>query len=226
MLKNTEMLYRKAKEFQEKRAKLVSDYEEGLEKLKRYEGSAGYIEEVSKRQGEFLRALSELQREYRAEFSSILLSMRDGLGKRTVAPPTNEQLNILKLLDMRRTIKQDELDRVAQLVKDNAIAIGLVQETARRSGILKSYLHLSAEMGDEEASALLRSLKTNLEDFLLYDTPKVGRASNRYNLEHYGAPERKLQKRPLFNSIEECYSSLAGLDGEGLKRFSEAVDNN
>lgn len=224
-MKNTEKLYKTVKEYQDKRAKLVSDYEEGLKKLESYKGSAGYTAEVTKRQGEFLSSLSELQRAYRAEFSATILNMRDALGKRTASPPSNEQLNILKLLDMRKSVTEEELDRVAQLVKDNVIAIGLVQETARRNGILKSYLHLTEEMGDDEAQSLLRSLSRNFEDFLLYDTPKMGRASNSYNKERYGTPERELKKRPLINSIEECYSSLAGLSEDGLRRFSQAVDN-
>ena len=224
MIKNTEVFYARAKQFQDKRAQLVSDYEKKLDSLKKYEGSKGYQEDLEKLQKAHSEDLKSLQDEYRVSLRTILKGMDEALSRRKVNPPTNDQLNLIHLLKMRDKVSREELDRVAEMVKDNGIAMGVIQEVARANGIMKNYESMCSEMSSSYAQKVINGISDGLEDWLQYDTPRAGRIANKYFNEKYGTPERELQKRPLFEDMGGCFSDLAGLDHDGLKLFSEAVD--
>ena len=224
MIKNTEAFYARARQYQDKRAQLVSDYEKKLESLKKYEGSKGYQEDLEKLKKAHSDDLTALQDEYRASLKTILKGMEDALSRRKVNPPTNDQLNLIHLLKMRDKVSQEELDRVAEMVRDNGIAMGVIQEVARANNIMKNYESMCSEMSSSYAQKVIKGMSDGLEDWIMYDTPRAGRLANQYYHEHYGTPERELQKRPLFEDMAGCFEDLAGLDHDGLKLFSEAVD--
>lgn len=224
MIKNTEAFYTRAKQYQDKRAQLVSDYEKKLESLERYKGSTGYQKEVKKLQKTHNDTLAALQDEYRKSLSTILKGMDQVISNRKINPPTNEQLNVIQLLKMRDKVSMEELDRVAELVKDNGIAMGLIQELAHENKVIKNYNAMCTEMSSQYASEVINGIRNGLEDWIQYDTSRAGRLDNHYHNQHYGTPERELPKRPLFEDMAGCFSDLAGLDRDGLKLFSEAVD--
>lgn len=225
MIKNTEAFYIRAKEFQTKRAELVSGYEKKLESMKKYEGSQGYQEDLEKLQKDHKEALTALQNEYRQSLNTILGGMMDAVGRRKVNAPTNDQLNLIHLLKMKKKVTAEELDRVAEMVKDNGIAMGIISEIAHENEIMgRNYLGMCKEMSSQTASDVVRGIRDGLEDWLQYDTGRAGRLANKYYAEKYGSSERELPKRPLFEDMDGCYKDLAGLDHAGLQLFSEAVD--
>lgn len=226
MIRNTEAFYARAKQFQDKRTQMVSDYEKKLDSMKRYEGSKGYQEDLEKLQKAHREDLKALQNEYRASLRTILKGMNEALSRRKINPPTNDQLNLIHLLKTRDKVSRGELDRVAEMVKDNGIAMGVIQEVARANGIMKNYESMCTEMSSSYAQRVINGISDGLEDWLQYDTKKVGRIAQRYHAEHYSSPvdERALPKRELFKDKAGCYSDLAGLDHDGLRLFSEAVD--
>ena len=203
MIKNTEVFYARAKQFQDKRAQLVSDYEKKLDSMKRYEGSKGYQEDLEKLQKAHSEDLKALQDEYRVSLRTILKGMDEALSRRKVNPPTNDQLNLIHLLKMRDKVSREELN-----------------------GIMKNYESMCSEMSSSYAQKVINGISDGLEDWLQHDTKRAGRIAQKYQAEHYGAPvdERALPKRELFEDMAGCFSDLAGLDHDGLKLFSEAVD--
>ena len=225
MIKNTEAFYIRAKEYQTKRAELVSDYEKKLQSLKKYEGSKGYQKDLEKLQKDHSEALTALQGEYRQSLNTILGGMMDAVGRRKINAPTNDQLNLIHLLKMKKKVTAEELDRVAEMVKDNGIAMGIISEIAHENEIMgRNYLAMCKEMSSQTASDVIRGIKDGLEDWIMYDTGRAGRLANKYYADKYGTPERELPKRPLFEDMDGCYRDLAGLDHAGLQLFSEAVD--
>lgn len=224
MIRNTEAFYVKAKEYQTKRAELVSDYESKLQSLKRYEGGKEYKRDLEKLQKAHKEALTALQDEYRKSLRTIMDGMSESISRRKVNPPTNEQLNALHLLTMRDKVSGEELDRVAEMVKGNGVAMGVIQEIARKNGIYKNYNALCTEMSSDYASSVLNGMRGSLEDWIMYDTVRAGRVANKIYADKYGAPEKKVRKRPLFEDMDGCYKDLAGLDHDGLQLFSGAVD--
>ena len=107
MIKNTEAFYTRARQFQDKRAQLVSDYEKKLDSMKKYEGSKGYQEDLEKLQKAHREALTALQDEYRSSLRTILKGMDEALSRRKINAPTNDQLNLIHLLKMRDKVSQD-----------------------------------------------------------------------------------------------------------------------
>ena len=165
MIKNTEAFYTRARQFQDKRAQLVSDYEKKLDSMKKYEGSKGYQEDLEKLQKAHREALTALQDEYRSSLRTILKGMDEALSRRKINAPTNDQLNLIHLLKMRDKVSQEELDRVAEMVKDNGIAMGIIQEVARSNGIMKNYESMCSEMSSSYAQKVINGISDGLEDW-------------------------------------------------------------
>lgn len=224
MISNTEAFYKVAKKFQDTRAKMVSEYDGKIKSMEPYKGSSGYDKEVAALKEKHEEGLKALQDESRKELWIIMDGMDKAIDKRKINPPTNEQLNLIHLLKMREKVTEEELDRVAEMVRDNGIALGIVQEVAHENDILKNYTSLCTEMSSQMAHDVIKGMRAGLEDWILYDTGKAGRLANKYHKELYGTPERVLPKRPMFSTEEDCFMELAGLSPEHLKLFSKIVN--
>ena len=225
MLSNTDYLFHLAKEFQDLREALTSAFEASVRMKEKYKGSAGYQEEIKKLQADYDSQLSALRDEYRYKLSNALGYMSQAISKRTVKPPTNEQLLILELLKMRKKPTEEECSRAAQAVSDNPIAVKIVSEIAQEVGIMRNYDNMCPEMSTEAAMNVINTLAAGIKDFISFDTTKASRMENRIHVEHYGGEGRPLTKRALFSDKEGCYMELAKIDEETLKKFSDIVDN-
>lgn len=224
MISNTEAFYKVAKKFQDTRAKMVSEYDGKIKSMEPYKGSSGYDKEVAALKEKHEEGLKALQDESRKELWIIMDGMDKAIDKRKINPPSNDALSLIHLLKMRERVTEEELDRVAEMVRDNGIALGIVQEVAHENDILKNYTSLCTEMSSQMAHDVIKGMRAGLEDWILYDTGKAGRLANKYHKELYGTPERVLPKRPMFSTEEDCFMELAGLSPEHLKLFSKIVN--
>ena len=230
MIKNTDLFYSRAAEFQSKRKEIMDTYESTLAKLEKAKGSQLYTEETEKAAKTRDAALEALQSEYREYFRISLDAMSEANGKRGVTPPTAEQLSILQALKMRDSVTQRELDRAANSCKDNALAISVINEIAKKNGFLRGYHTETGEMSVEDADKAIESLRGSLNDFMQHDTSRAARAAQHYYGEKYGTTgnERPLAKRPLFEDKAGCFNELTpfGMSKETFTAFCEAVDGN
>lgn len=227
MIRNSELFYAKARDFQDERARLTSSYERQLKSLERFAGSAGYDEDVEKLTATHEAALKALREKYRPELQSILAAMLDAVDRRTVTAPTAEQLNLLTALQMQKKPSLDMLQRAAETVKDNPVALAVVSDIARQHGYPQSFRSLCPEMGSDEAASLIQGMQTGvLDDFLNHDTTRLSRTvRDFYNNEYGGRGEpTPLKKRPLFENRESCFHEMWGFDSDTLQRFSAIVD--
>lgn len=224
MITNTELFYTKAKQFQDKRIEIMEGYEKSRKTLDRFKGSQGYEEDLKKLDEKLEKDLADLRNEYRPGFNVILGSMLDAVGRRSVSAPTNEQINLLNVLKMKKKVTLEECQRTAEAVKDNPIAISVVTEIAHDHGIMNSFDHLCPEMSSQRASDVVKSMKSGIEDFLEHDTNRASRIAKKYYNEMYGKTEGGLTKRKLFGTKEEFYSDNMGLDADSFRQFSEIVD--
>lgn len=224
MISNTELLYVKAKQFQDKRVKIVEDYEKAFQALERFKGSQGYEDDVKSLQEKRDGELTSLIKEYRPGFHTVFGGMMDAIGRRTVSAPTNDQINLLNLLKLKKKVTLEECQRIAESVKDNPIAVSVVTEIAHDHGILQGFDHLCPEMSSQRASKIVTELKNTVEDFLQYDTTRASRLAKQYYEDRYGSVDRQLTKRRLFTDKEDFYREEVGLDRESFKQFSEIVD--
>jgi hypothetical protein len=212
------------KEYQDKRERLVKNYENGVRDLERFKGSRGYNEDLKKLTDKFEDDRKKLIEEYAPGINASLGGMLDAIGKRTVEAPTTEQVNLLNVLKMKRRVTLEELQRVAETVKGNPIALSLVTEIAQDHGIIHSFEDLNPEMSSSAASEIVQTLKDSVGDFLNYDTSKAARLAKDYHERFYGATDQELPKRETFEDKEGCFRQLCGLEGDSLKVFCEIAD--
>lgn len=223
MIKNTELLYTKLKGFQDKRAELVDAHEKRVKSLERFKGSKGYEEDLKKENEKHEAELQGLRDKYRPDIMTIFGGMVDAIGRRSVAAPTSEQINLLHVLKMKRKVTLEECQRIGEALKDNPLACSLLTEIAHDHGIVQSFDNLCPEMSSENASAIVSSLKDGVDDFLQYDTTRASRMASGYIGEHYGT-EGELTKRKLFTDQAGFYHEM-GLVGDTFSKFSEIVDH-
>jgi len=227
-MKNSDLFYSRAAEFQSKRKEIIDTYESTLAKLDKAKGSQLYTEETEKAAKTRDAALQALQNEYRDYFRISINAMSEANGKRGIAAPTADQLAILQALKMRDNVSQKELDRAANSCKDNALAISVINEIAQKNGYLRGYNTESGEMSIEDADKVIDDLKAALPDFMAHDTSRAARIAREHNARLYGASgeERPLEKRPLFDSKASCFNTLLpfGMSAERYTGFIAAVD--
>ena len=223
MITNTELYYAKMKEFQDKRAELTEAHDKKVKSLERFKGSKGYEEDLKEENERFEAELTALRDEYRPGLLTVIGGMMDAIGKRSVSAPTNDQVNLLNVLKMKKKVTLEECQRTAEAVKDNPIAVSVVTEIAHDHGIMQSFDYLCPEMSSQKASDIVTGLKNGMEDFLQYDTTRASRIAKKYHEEHYGAVEGGLTKRKLFTDQADFYRE-EGFDPETLRQFSEIVD--
>lgn len=223
MITNTELYYAKMKAFQDKRAELTEAHDKKVKSLERFKGSKGYEEDLKKENDRFEAELTALRDEYRPGLLTVIGGMMDAIGKRSVSAPTNDQVNLLNVLKMKKRVTLEECQRTAEAVKDNPIAVSVVTEIAHDHGIMQSFDYLCPEMSSQKASDIVTGLKNGMEDFLQYDTTRASRIAKKYHEEHYGAVEGGLTKRKLFTDQADFYRE-EGFDPETLRQFSEIVD--
>ncbi len=236
MIKNTDLFYTRAKEYQDKRKGVIDAYDQKIEKLEKAKGSQLYTEETQKAEKEKNDALEALKSEYRGYFDISLKAMSDANNARGITPPSQDQLAILQALKMRskptndteRAAFQRELDRVANSCADNAMAISVINDIARDCGMIRGYHSTANEMSVEDADRFITNLKAALPDFMEHDTSRAARVAADYHAQHYGTTgnETPLPKRALFEDKAGCFSELTHgyLTGDGLAMFSAAVD--
>jgi hypothetical protein len=227
MITNTELYYIKMKEFQDSREELTEEHEKNVKSLKqslaRYKGSKGYEEDLAKENKRYETELQTLRDEYRPVLHTVFGGMMDAIGKRSIAAPTNEQVNLLNVLKMKRKVTLEECQRTAAAVKDNPIAVSIVSEIAQDHGIGCSFNDLCPEMTSQRAYEIVTNMKDSLEDFLMYDTTKASRLAKEYHDIRYGATDGQLVKRRLFTDQDDFYRE-EGFDPETLKQFQDIVD--
>ena len=235
MLKNSELFFIKAKDFQNKRKEIMDTYETRAAQLEDARGSKYFTDEMKKATDTRDNALSELKSEYRESFRIALDGMSKANGSRGTTPPTQEQLAILQVLQMRgvvdepqRAAFQKDLDRAANTCADNAMCISVLNDIARKNGFMRGYHSTAKEMSVEDADRMIKDLQAALPDFMEYDTKKAARIAQEHNARLYGTTgnERPLPKRELFDSKTDCYAEFTHgmLSGEALTAFCAAVD--
>lgn len=226
-MKNTELFYRKAKRFQDKRNEIDTKYEKDLQALEKYKGSSGYDEEVKEIRKKYEKDLQELIKESRPDFYTVLRSMSEKIEHRSIPAPSIDMINNLKLLEMKSHLTLEECSMIAESVKDNPIAVGVVSDIAFDKKVVASLHHfdyLCPIMSNNAASDIVKGLQRDIEDFLQFNTTKASRLASDYQFNHYGNTGSNATKRNLFSSQSEFYDSV-GLSGDTFSKFSAIVDH-
>ena len=199
MLTNTEIFYKALRSFQDKRHELTQSHDEQIKQLEPLKNSKAYADRLKAINTAYSDELKAIQKTCRVSVNLALSEMVKCIDRQTTPPPTTEQIATLTVLNMRQDITQDELDRIANTMRDNPLAMGMLDEIAKKKGILKPYRADTTTI--EQAKRLVKSLSQWASDFIKHDT-------------RYGhSPENgEPPKRKAFTSPDEMYSQSIGTE--------------
>lgn len=228
-MKNTETLYTRAKEYQDKRAEIITAYETRMNELEDKRGSEYFEKESRKAVTDREEALKPLKAEYLGYFIETLNAMTAANTNRAMTPPTEEELRLIQLLKLKEKPTEAELEAAANTLCNNATCLSILTEIAHKQGYIKGFANFSKakEMPVDTAEATINQLNGNLRDFIEHDTSRAARVAQNYHKNVYGlsGDEKPLPKRAIFQSKDECFKELAGLSGDAYDAFCAAVDN-
>lgn len=228
MIKNTDLFYTRAKEYQGKRAAIVDEYEKRMKALEDAKGSKYFTDEAKKAEDKRDEALTALKDEYNGYFNIAFDAMRKANAARKMTPPTEEELRTLQLLKMKDKPTEAELAAAANTLKGNATCLSVLTEIAHNAGYMRGYMGYSEtkEMPVEEAEAAIKGLASSVRDFMDYDTPRAARVAQNHHETLYGVNPNAtpLPKRPLFEDKAGCFYEVARMGGDTLEAFKNAVD--
>lgn len=228
MIKNTDLFYTRAKEYQGKRAAIVDEYEKRMKALEDAKGSKYFTDEAKKAEDKRDEALTALKDEYNGYFNIAFDAMRKANAARKMTPPTEEELRTLQLLKMKEKPTEAELAAAANTLKGNVTCLSVLTEIAHNAGYMRGYMGYSEtkEMPVEEAEAAIKGLASSVRDFMDYDTPRAARLAQNHHETLYGVNPNAtpLPKRPLFEDKAGCFYEVARMGGDSLEAFKNAVD--
>lgn len=125
----------------------VSDYIQGMkgirtqhdadrQGLERYKGSEGYEREIQAAEAKRDNAVSALRDSFWKSIQETTGSMREAAKNRPLVPPTPEQAALLNVLQMRKSVSRDELDRAARQLEGCPVALAALADLADKHKIL------------------------------------------------------------------------------------------
>ena len=228
MVKNTDLLFRRAKEYQDKRKGIVDEYEARMKALEDAKGSKYFTDEAKKAEDKRDEALTALKGEYGEYFRISLDAMSKANAARKMTPPTEEELRTLQLLKMKDKPTEAELAAAANTLKGNATCLSVLTEISHNAGYMRGYNNYSEtkEMPVDEAESIIKGLASSVRDFMDYDTKKSARIARAHRERFYGVnPDAPaLPKRPLFEDKAGGFLEVCGIAGDALTAFENAVD--
>ena len=225
-MKNSDLFYKRAEEYQDKRKAITDDYQQRCDQLLDTKGSSYYDSEMKKATDKRDRSILELKKEYNGYFRSILDDMNNTFISRGLKPPTDEELRLIQLLKMKDSVTQKELDAAANTLKDNSTCLAILTEMAHEKGFLTTYTD-TRDRAVNAAGSAVKILESSIRDFMDYDTPRAARLAQQQHTIKYGKTENapELRKRDLFNDKAGCYKTIAGMSSDEMQAFCEAVDS-
>lgn len=200
----TTWLYNAMKKFTDARAAAREEYLQRMKQLADTKGSKYYIDESQKAESRKNNAIEQARMECRQSLAGTFKTMYENNQKRKMQPPTQEQLNILQMLQMREKVTADELQQAANAMNGNGAALQILYELAQKhetyhmADIRQEANEFSIAQGKEEIDRLAAECKRILET----GARRGAFLGAQYNNRIHGTAmnEEELPQMPLFAS--------------------------
>ena len=135
-MSNTTSLYRTVAAFMLARSEAIEEYQLMTRRYASAKGSQMYTDEMDKARKKRDKTISDAQFIAKQEIRETLKAMAEKADKIKMQPPTEEQLRILQMLKMKEKLTEAECTGAANAMDGNAAALALLDEMARKSGVL------------------------------------------------------------------------------------------
>lgn len=115
---------------------ICARYDDALQGLERYKGSAAYDQEARAAEATRDNTASALRDSFWKDIREVTAAMRDAAKNRPLVPPTSEQAALLNVLQMRKSVSRDELDRAARQMEGCPAALAVLADLAEKHKVL------------------------------------------------------------------------------------------
>lgn len=220
-MKLSEQFHQAVQQYHDRRREISQQYENEMKGLQRFEGSAGYEEDVKSAQAERDKATVALRQEYGPRFDAILNSMAEAAKAQPMTAPTQEQLATLEVLKMREKLSRDELQKAMNSMADCPVALGVLRELAAKHGIMGMGVTVAGAMMDADQAlhtidVLRRSCGTLLRGESSYTTMNLDGAGLTATINKMACFPNTATKDHGFQKV--------GPNKEAVEAFCKAVD--
>lgn len=135
-MKNTEKYFNNVSGFIEDMQEISGTYGRAVQSLESFKGSVAYEQGMQTAQAERDASVQRMRENYMRELRDTLGAMRDAVKNRPLVPPMPEQAALLNVLQMRKSVTRDELDRAAKQLEGCPTALAVLADLAERYKIL------------------------------------------------------------------------------------------
>lgn len=231
-------LYEVMKEYDEYRKSFYDTFDKKLTYLERFKGSAGYEEETAEALKLYNDSLTPVKTTTRGYINHIAKSMSEMMLKMEMPPISDEQMKLLQLASMRKNLSEDELTQLANSVKSNPVALGMVVELAKANNIMKNYKELNPTLTTSDVKNEISYLTNKALDYVESDISKAAEMAQKHNTELYGGTDYfkdELSRREFkklyphtqiicdFSTEPKFYESMYNWSPAVCERFKNAI---
>lgn len=130
-MKNTERYFNNVAGFIEDMKEAAATYDRAVQRLEPFKGSVAYEQGMQTARAERDAAVQKMRETYLNQFRDTVGKMRDAAKKRPLVSPTPEQAALLNVLQMRKSVRRDELDRAARQLEGCPTALAVLADLAQ-----------------------------------------------------------------------------------------------
>ena len=206
-------VYEAMKKFTDIRAGAREKYLATMRPLADAKGTEYYNRMEKQAAVERLSEVDEARRDCNETLSQLFTAMQEANHRRSFSPPTEEQLRLLQLYLLREKLEYDELQRLANSMNGNAVAMEVVQDIAKKNGILHDFRSEGNEYTISAADEAIRNLADGCRRLMESGAVRGRLMEARRNYERYGTKfnEDDLPQVPQFNT-EADFQAYMGYD--------------
>lgn len=206
--------------------RINAKYDQQIEDKKSYAGSAGYAKDIEKIDQQRRAAIGALRDECRDDFTRCVQSMEKHAQARPAVAPTQEQLAILQVLQMREKLTRDDLRHAANAMQGCTVALDVLDELAKKHEILGFYA--PSGVSDQFVSDAIKAFARNANTILTLDRTNQRRELIKGTEGPNGSlpsfeNTRKFRVDTDPESAQDCAQRFGGVPADLYEVFCEAT---
>lgn len=225
-MNRTHEYYRIAQAHRDALRAIWATYEETMNRLERYKGSAGYDDderEAARVRDEAIKAQGQVTGK---AFDQVLKSMREKVGGHVVAPPSDDELRLLQVLKMREKISKEELQSAGRALQDNTVALHALDDIAQAHGHHAMFIKYPAWRDSENThQEKIASLTESARRMIRMTKPDNKRDVYTAAFRHEGGDLRSIRVDRDFDSERDAIEWYGNISDADFDTFASAVND-
>ena len=219
MLHEKDKLAIAVREYRTAMKKAYDDYDEGMKITNRYKGSEGYNEDKAKVEARLKEKVDACKAEYRPKLLEVINDLREQVARAGLHVPTDEQLRLLKVMEMQQTLSDDIILLATRSLSSSPLAVEALRGIVTKKNARWPIPEVSSTTCTLSGAKLIcDTLNTRIVNLLTYmERPGDGK---RY-VNDKNVPTQLISYDKEFDTSDECFQAFADVDNAQSKAFFE-----